>query len=115
MSMIRCDRCGRVQTARPNCVRCEALLPDPPPEPVVVERVAERVIEKVVHVADRCPVCALRGIPTMDEAERALIYSALRACNGGRTKAAAMLGIGKTTLYRKLAEYEASYVQEESQ
>ena len=39
--------------------------------------------------------------------EKACILNALAACKGNRIKAAARLGIGKTTLYRKLKEYAA--------
>jgi two-component system response regulator HydG len=37
--------------------------------------------------------------------EREAILSAIRALNGDKLQAAKLLGIGKTTLYRKLKEY----------
>ncbi|MBS1802076.1 MAG: sigma-54-dependent Fis family transcriptional regulator [Acidobacteria bacterium] len=40
--------------------------------------------------------------------ERVAIFEALRITNGDKLKAADLLGIGKTTLYRKLKEYEAA-------
>ena len=40
--------------------------------------------------------------------EREAIFEALRATNGDKLMAAELLGIGKTTLYRKLKEYEAA-------
>ena len=41
----------------------------------------------------------------MQEAERRAIEQALRIAGGNRTQAAAMLGIGRRTLYDKLEEY----------
>jgi DNA-binding NtrC family response regulator len=40
--------------------------------------------------------------------EREAIFEALTATNGDKLMAAELLGIGKTTLYRKLKEYEAA-------
>lgn len=40
--------------------------------------------------------------------ERDAIFEALRATNGDKLMAAELLGIGKTTLYRKLKEYETA-------
>jgi two-component system response regulator HydG len=40
--------------------------------------------------------------------ERDAIFEALRATSGDKLMAAELLGIGKTTLYRKLKEYEAA-------
>lgn len=42
---------------------------------------------------------------TLAEVERQLIEATLRQTEGGKVKAAAMLGIGLRTLYRKLEEY----------
>lgn len=42
---------------------------------------------------------------TLAEAERDYITAVMRATGGNRTKAAAMLGIGAATLYRKLKAY----------
>ena len=42
---------------------------------------------------------------TMADVERATISAALQECQGNRRKAAAMLGIGERTLYRKIKEY----------
>ena len=44
----------------------------------------------------------LRVGMTVEEAERQLIAATLRRCGNDKTKAAAMLGIGLRTLYRKL-------------
>jgi two-component system response regulator HydG len=37
--------------------------------------------------------------------ERDAIFDAIRVTNGDKLEAARLLGIGKTTLYRKLKEY----------
>lgn len=41
----------------------------------------------------------------MESAERAAVASALAAADGNRSRAAAALGIGRTTLYRKMREF----------
>jgi tetratricopeptide (TPR) repeat protein len=46
-------------------------------------------------------------ITPMSELERQTILNAIAQLNGDKLKAARMLGIGKTTLYRKLKEYAA--------
>jgi two-component system response regulator HydG len=47
------------------------------------------------------------GIVPMAELEKQTILSALTQVNGDKMLAARLLGIGKTTLYRKLKEYES--------
>jgi DNA-binding NtrC family response regulator len=44
-------------------------------------------------------------VKTLAELEREAILGAIRALNGDKLQAAKLLGIGKTTLYRKLKEY----------
>ena len=44
-------------------------------------------------------------IVTLAEREKAAIFEALALCKGDKLKAAARLGIGKTTLYRKLKKF----------
>jgi DNA-binding NtrC family response regulator len=44
-------------------------------------------------------------IPTLDELERTHILRVLELCEGQKTKAAAMLGINRTTLWKKLRQY----------
>jgi len=46
--------------------------------------------------------------PTLAEAERDLIEDSLKRAGGDKTKAARMLGIDLSTLYRKLKRYEGS-------
>jgi transcriptional regulator with GAF, ATPase, and Fis domain len=52
-----------------------------------------------VDLAPRSPVISL------PDSEKQTIGNALAAANGERAKAARMLGIGRTTLYRKMKEY----------
>jgi two-component system response regulator HydG len=46
-----------------------------------------------------------QGVKPLAELEREAILAAIRALNGDKLQAARLLGIGKTTLYRKLKEY----------
>jgi two-component system response regulator HydG len=51
---------------------------------------------------------AQQQLTTLAEMERQAILGAIRALNGDKLQAAKLLGIGKTTLYRKLKEYGIS-------
>ena len=51
------------------------------------------------------PDVIYRSGMTMAEVEKATIAAALRECQGNRRQAAARLGIGERTLYRKLRDY----------
>jgi DNA-binding NtrC family response regulator len=44
-------------------------------------------------------------VPTLDELERAHILHVLALCEGQKTRAAAMLGINRTTLWKKLRQF----------
>lgn len=46
-----------------------------------------------------------REASTMEQAERAAIEEALAACGRNQSKAAQRLGVGRTTLYRKMKKY----------
>jgi DNA-binding NtrC family response regulator len=46
-----------------------------------------------------------RSIPTLRQVEKRAILEALEATAGDRLRAAKLLGIGKTTIYRKVKEY----------
>jgi DNA-binding NtrC family response regulator len=48
---------------------------------------------------------AALGVRTLADLEREAILGAIRTLNGDKLQAAKLLGIGKTTLYRKLKEY----------
>jgi len=54
----------------------------------------------------QAPEVVYRTGMTMADIERAAISAALHECKGNRRKAAAALGIGERTLYRKIGEYK---------
>jgi len=122
---VRCIGCELVQWAtKPNCRRCGVRLPQPvlnmveveKPVPVVQKEILEVPVirEITVPIARPCLRCTLnqtpswadREFPTIEQMERSLIAAALDRCQGDRLRAAAMLGIGKTTIYRKLRNFE---------
>jgi DNA-binding NtrC family response regulator len=48
---------------------------------------------------------SLDAVPTLDELERAHILRVLELCENQKTRAAALLGINRTTLWKKLRQY----------
>ncbi len=66
------------------------------------QRVAAFIGAPVIPPPGEAP--ASTGIVPFYELERAAILNAVRVC-GDKERAAKALGIGKTTIYRKLAEY----------
>lgn len=102
---VWCLACGLCQFPRRNCRRCGAVLPAPDPLPAETVAAAEpKVIRERVQVA--CPRCGLFAeeaqLPTLREAERLLIQEAMRRAHGQPSEASRLLGIGRTTLYRRL-------------
>jgi DNA-binding NtrC family response regulator len=61
-----------------------------------------------VAEAPPAPAAASLANRRLDDIEREAIEANLRLVNGNREKAAAILGIGERTLYRKLKEYGLS-------
>jgi len=128
----RCVQCELVQYAdHRNCRRCGQALPGPVVN--VVERVVEKVViqqdsaclenleaaaKLISATAARLqesrgiqeipvrslPISAVEPFPTLDAMERAMIVAAYRKSNRNSVEAARLLGIGKTTFYRKLKE-----------
>jgi hypothetical protein len=73
-----------------------------------VEQVARRAAGRTARAEDlpvRMQQVPLREFGIIESAERELIAAALRRADGNRTRAAEQLGIGRTTLYRKLRAY----------
>jgi len=130
---VRCKHCELVQWSdRTNCRRCGTALPEPIVK--IVERVVEKVVigghgpmrtQSLQHACDLISAAADRltrqrlgevdsvglaqvpepeAFPTIAEVERAMILAAYRKSNRKPLEAARLLGIGKTTLYRKLRE-----------
>jgi DNA-binding NtrC family response regulator len=53
------------------------------------------------------------AVKTLADLEREAILGTIRKLNGDKVRAAKLLGIGKTTLYRKLKEYGVEDPQNE--
>lgn len=58
-----------------------------------------------IGIVDRPAHHANHFVQSLAEIERSAILTAIELMNGDKLRAAEMLGIGKTTLYRKLKEY----------
>jgi len=129
---VRCRCCEVVQWSdRANCRGCGAALPEPLVK--IVERVVEKVVirhdpeciqslaqarELISAATDRlteraaeaatpvvlAQVQEIGAFPTMAEVERAMILAAYQKSNRKPLEAARLLGIGKTTFYRKFRE-----------
>lgn len=129
---IRCVQCELAQWAdQANCRRCGKALPAPIVN--VVERVVEKVViqqdsqclENLQEASNlisataaklqesrgiqelpvrSLPISGIEPFPTLDAMERAMILAAYRRSNRNSVVAARLLGIGKTTFYRKLKE-----------
>jgi|GEM_PF-3174672 len=128
----RCVQCELVQWAdHAYCRRCGQALPAPITN--VIERVVERVViqqdsqclenleaaAKLISATAAklqesrgiqelpmrsLPISGIEQFPTLDAMERAMIVAAYRKSNRNSVEAARLLGIGKTTFYRKLKE-----------
>jgi hypothetical protein len=75
---------------------------------LTVEQVARRAAGRPAGPGDlpvRMQQLPAREYGMIESAERELIVTALRQASGNRTRAAEALGIGRTTLYRKLQTY----------
>jgi DNA-binding NtrC family response regulator len=130
--MVRCQSCELVQWRdRANCRRCGSALPDLIVK--VVERVVEKVVVRhdpqcienleearklILAATDRLTHQSVEAVspvvqaqvqetgvfPTLAEVERTMILAAFQKSNRKPLETARLLGIGKTTLYRKLRE-----------
>jgi two-component system response regulator HydG len=86
-----------------------------------IERAVALSSGPIVHIADlpsNLQYSATESRPDADEVvplqelERRAILHALRETSGDKLAAARLLGIGKTTLYRKLKQYQTALVRE---
>lgn len=57
------------------------------------------------HIILRIPAL---GIRSLEQAERAVLVRALRESGGHAESAATLLGMGASTMYRKIVEYDIS-------
>ena len=129
---VRCRSCELVQWSdRAGCRRCGVALPEPVVK--IIERVVERVVirqdpqclqkleeaHRLISAAterlqrsgaeEKAPILFIQiseagAFPTMAEMERAIIVAAYERSSRKSLEAARLLGIGKTTVYRKLKE-----------
>jgi hypothetical protein len=74
---LRCAACDLRQFEAKNCRRC-----------------GHPIRKGLAFFAADVP------LPTLEEGARILVEEAIRRCKGSRLRAAKMLGIGKTTLFR---------------
>ncbi len=86
-----------------------------------IERAVAMSSGPVIHVSDLPsnlqysssePGPYREGLLPLEELERRAILRTLRETNGDKLATARMLGIGKTTLYRKLKQYKMNQTQE---
>jgi transcriptional regulator of acetoin/glycerol metabolism len=129
---VRCRNCELTQWLdRAHCRRCGNVLPQPIVR--FVERVVEKVVVRqdpqclhnleqarqlIAEASDRLtqpsaepsmpfiawPNATLDQFPTMAQVEQAMIAAAYRKASRKPLEAARLLGIGKTTFYRKLRQ-----------
>jgi transcriptional regulator of acetoin/glycerol metabolism len=119
---VRCLSCELMQWSnRTNCRRCGRPLPEPVVK--VVEQVVEKIVvrseclclealERATRVLQSCADKnasapsdeAADAFPRMADVERSMILAAYERSHHKPLVAARLLGIGKTTVYRKLKE-----------
>jgi two-component system response regulator HydG len=117
------DSQGPVRTISEDALRC-LIAYDWPGNVRELENAIERAVAlgsgPIVHVADlpsslqyptsdRVP--ERDEILPLEELERRAILRTLRETSGDKLAAARMLGIGKTTLYRKLKQYNVEHAE----
>ena len=73
---------------------------------IEVPETALHPLEGEIREPEQVPEVLYRAGMTMAEVERATIAAALKECQGNRRQAAARLGIGERTLYRKIKEFQ---------
>lgn len=85
-----------------NCLRRAAVIAEGPV--LKLEHLSAHVLRTNIGPEPGDPLGLLKIVP-LAEMERQTILRALEQLKGDKQKAAQLLGIGKTTLYRKLKEY----------
>lgn len=83
-----------------NCIRRAVALNSAP----IIR--AENLPENIRHPGTGITALQKAAVMTLEEMEREAIMRAIRDANGNKLLAARILGIGKTTLYRKVKSYE---------
>jgi DNA-binding NtrC family response regulator len=80
----------------PTEVQAHAMRESPPPD---------LLVEPIAHVSNS-------SVTSIAEMEKQAILSTIQQLHGDKLAAARLLGIGKTTLYRKLKEYELAVAED---
>jgi DNA-binding NtrC family response regulator len=68
------------------------------------QTITERDVRPLLHTNGGAQAGWIEQPMTLEEMEKIAIERALRMCQGNRTRAAALLGISRDTLYRKLRD-----------
>jgi DNA-binding NtrC family response regulator len=110
-TMMRHDWPGNVRELENAVERACALSSGPVlrlgdlPTQLQQEGVAAQHAAAAASAQKSAAATATPGVKPLADLEREAILGAIRALNGDKLQAAKLLGIGKTTLYRKLKEY----------
>jgi DNA-binding NtrC family response regulator len=119
-TMMRHDWPGNVHELENSLERATALSSGPVlhlgdlPTQLQQQGLQQNFDARHAGLGDEAEAAAAPGVKPLADLERDAILSAIRTLNGDKLQAAKLLGIGKTTLYRKLKEYGiADPLQEE--
>jgi DNA-binding NtrC family response regulator len=104
MNHLQCRNCELIQPLAMYCRRCgrslasvSRLTPEQIAQPKPVIDQTKPVVERKVSIIEL-------NLP-FSEIERIVILARIEQCDGDTIKAARSLGIGRTTIYRKLQHY----------
>jgi two-component system response regulator HydG len=108
-TMMRHDWPGNVRELENSVERACALSSGPILHlgdlPTTLQQQGLEARRSASSVVEPLPENGLPEVKTLADLERDAILNAIRILNGDKLQAAKLLGIGKTTLYRKLKEY----------
>ena len=108
-TMMRYDWPGNVRELENSVERACALSSGPLLHlgdlPTQLQQHGLELNRTVTQLAPVGEELAMPNVTTLAELEKQAILNAIRTLNGDKLQAAKLLGIGKTTLYRKLKEY----------
>jgi two-component system response regulator HydG len=111
-TMMRHDWPGNVRELENSVERACALSSGPILHlgdlPTQLQQQGLEARRSVTTTGEIAPESNDPGLKTLADLERDAILGAIRTLNGDKLQAAKLLGIGKTTLYRKLKEYGIS-------